>query len=238
MFVLRRFYTMTACSDPGVVYVVKQQHSRHSDDDNNSQGVLLSTMPSENIGATTRGEESSSAWSAGGRGGKRDGYNSTGTTEEHREGEEHTYMAVDLESGAAADTAGEEHVDAGLLPSSRSKPASKSVVGQSTGTSTSVPASGVSNRIIVGGASQAGRNSGSGGALALLGTPTTPYLPPPPMVECGRCQIDRPRDASHCHFCGLCVKKLDHHCPVSQCLSASGNLVRHSDRAATAHCLW
>eukprot|EP01038_Epipyxis_sp_PR26KG_P016773 gene16773-22952_t len=30
---------------------------------------------------------------------------------------------------------------------------------------------------------------------------------------CGICNIDRPRTASHCHSCGVCVIELDHHCP-------------------------
>lgn len=34
-------------------------------------------------------------------------------------------------------------------------------------------------------------------------------------LECGICHIDRPRTASHCFECGMCVDKLDHHCPVS-----------------------
>jgi hypothetical protein len=33
-------------------------------------------------------------------------------------------------------------------------------------------------------------------------------------VECGLCHIDRPRNAFHCHECGVCVLDLDHHCPV------------------------
>lgn len=40
-------------------------------------------------------------------------------------------------------------------------------------------------------------------------------------IECGMCHIDRPRNAAHCHDCGLCVVKLDHHCPVSFNLHSS-----------------
>lgn len=32
--------------------------------------------------------------------------------------------------------------------------------------------------------------------------------------ECGLCNILRPRRASHCFECGICVLELDHHCPV------------------------
>ena len=34
-------------------------------------------------------------------------------------------------------------------------------------------------------------------------------------MECGRCNLDRPRTATHCYECGVCVDQLDHHCPVS-----------------------
>lgn len=33
------------------------------------------------------------------------------------------------------------------------------------------------------------------------------------LIECGLCQIHRPRNAYHCHDCGVCVLELDHHCP-------------------------
>lgn len=33
--------------------------------------------------------------------------------------------------------------------------------------------------------------------------------------ECGLCNILRPKRASHCFECGICVLELDHHCPVS-----------------------
>lgn len=35
----------------------------------------------------------------------------------------------------------------------------------------------------------------------------------PGYVECGICQHSRPVSASHCYDCGVCVDKLDHHCP-------------------------
>lgn len=95
-------------------------------------------------------------------------------------------------------------------------------------------ADGVSNRIVVGAAQRASRganlshssssssNNNSNNSSNSVSSPNTlastrinaPYLPPPSKIECGRCQLMRPRDASHCHDCGVCVKKLDHHCPV------------------------
>jgi len=33
------------------------------------------------------------------------------------------------------------------------------------------------------------------------------------LVECGRCNILRPKNASHCYDCEVCIKDLDHHCP-------------------------
>ncbi|GLE11061.1 hypothetical protein PINS_up023359 [Pythium insidiosum] len=35
----------------------------------------------------------------------------------------------------------------------------------------------------------------------------------PSAVICAQCQLRRPKDASHCADCGVCVRKLDHHCP-------------------------
>lgn len=39
-------------------------------------------------------------------------------------------------------------------------------------------------------------------------------------LECSICNLERPRTASHCYECGLCVDQLDHHCPVSACYTA------------------
>lgn len=33
------------------------------------------------------------------------------------------------------------------------------------------------------------------------------------MMECNHCAIMRPSSAMHCYDCGVCVDKLDHHCP-------------------------
>jgi hypothetical protein len=44
-------------------------------------------------------------------------------------------------------------------------------------------------------------------ARLLLTTPDT--------TRCELCQVDRPVTATHCYECGVCVDKLDHHCPVS-----------------------
>mmetsp|Transcript_2362 Transcript_2362/g.3717 ORF Transcript_2362/g.3717 Transcript_2362/m.3717 type:complete len:392 (+) Transcript_2362:21-1196(+) len=51
------------------------------------------------------------------------------------------------------------------------------------------------------------RNSSSNG----LGYTSRPG--PAATVECGRCHIQRPRNAYHCNECGFCVVALDHHCP-------------------------
>jgi hypothetical protein len=63
------------------------------------------------------------------------------------------------------------------------------------------------------GSGSAGPGNGAGTSAAAAIRPT--YAPLPTMIECGRCELMRPRDASHCHDCGVCVRKLDHHCPVS-----------------------
>ena len=45
--------------------------------------------------------------------------------------------------------------------------------------------------------------------LNIFGTPKPDHIP------CGHCNIQRPRGAGHCHYCGTCVNMLDHHCPWS-----------------------
>jgi palmitoyltransferase ZDHHC9/14/18 len=47
-----------------------------------------------------------------------------------------------------------------------------------------------------------------------------------PQIMCGQCQLDRPRTASHCYECGLCVDELDHHCPWTGKCIAKKNLQR------------
>jgi len=32
-------------------------------------------------------------------------------------------------------------------------------------------------------------------------------------IECGQCELQRPYTARHCHYCGVCIDELDHHCP-------------------------
>jgi len=39
-------------------------------------------------------------------------------------------------------------------------------------------------------------------------------------LECVICNIERPRTASHCYECGVCVDQLDHHCPwTGKCIA-------------------
>ena len=33
----------------------------------------------------------------------------------------------------------------------------------------------------------------------------------PSTMECGKCEIPRPMTSRHCHYCGVCIDKLDHH---------------------------
>jgi hypothetical protein len=41
----------------------------------------------------------------------------------------------------------------------------------------------------------------------------SPKPAPENLIECGHCQMKRPRNAHHCHECKLCIHDLDHHCP-------------------------
>lgn len=207
-----RFYTMTACSDPGIVFIKVPS----PDSDPSSRQAMARDASAEESEALQLV--------------KRDSYDKR---EERRESED-GLIDGDVEMG----TLPQEHSD-DREGERRTSPAA--------GTSRSLPSPKAStNRIVVGQVASANRpahNSNTHStALALLGTPAAPYLPPPPLVECGRCQLDRPRDASHCHYCGVCVKQLDHHCPVSVACVAIGNVVlrygtrvwNHSGRASAS----
>ena len=39
-------------------------------------------------------------------------------------------------------------------------------------------------------------------------------------VECQKCEMMRPKNASYCETCGCCVVKIDHHCPfIGRCVA-------------------
>jgi septal ring-binding cell division protein DamX len=189
---LRRFYTMTACSDPGIVYVKIPSES------DNSTMQIARNSSAEEVQSFARPNSSEHLT------GNNDAQDET---EEHRKSDD-GLIGGDVEMGSI----GRDDITRNNSSSRTANPSASAAAG-TTGTSSS--SGGMKNRITVGGAASANRTAhNSTGALSLLGTPAAPYLPPPAMVECGRCQIDRPRDASHCHYCGVCVKNLDHHCPV------------------------
>lgn len=36
---------------------------------------------------------------------------------------------------------------------------------------------------------------------------------------CSKCKTNRPRRSHHCHICGVCILKMDHHCPwIANCV--------------------
>ena len=41
------------------------------------------------------------------------------------------------------------------------------------------------------------------------GSEMMPEVPPENQVECGTCQIKRPRSAMHCYACGVCVDQVN-----------------------------
>lgn len=36
-----------------------------------------------------------------------------------------------------------------------------------------------------------------------------------PSFLCPKCEIIRPQDSNHCHYCNKCVDRFDHHCPFA-----------------------
>lgn len=62
-------------------------------------------------------------------------------------------------------------------------------------------------------------NDNASNNTTTVGYPPMPIpLHGPPLsmnttMQCGQCEIMRPRTARHCNYCGVCVEQLDHHCP-------------------------
>jgi hypothetical protein len=52
-----------------------------------------------------------------------------------------------------------------------------------------------------------------------------PIIPIIRTIECGQCQLERPRSARHCIYCGSCCEGLDHHCPW--CGKCIGDISMH-----------
>jgi septal ring-binding cell division protein DamX len=182
---------MTACSDPGIVYV------KISSEPDSTMQIARNTSAEE---VQSFARQNSSEHLTGNNDVQDD-------VEEHRKSDE-GLIGGDVEMGSIV----RDDITRNNSSSRTTNPSATAAAGTSGASS-----GGMKNRITVGGAASANRTAhNSTGALSLLGTPAAPYLPPPAMVECGRCQIDRPRDASHCHYCGVCVKNLDHHCPVGR----------------------
>ena len=212
---------MTACSDPGIVFARKPVFDSIDDTD----GVLLTNLTQSNANSVVAEERRNSYQSQGSHSSSSSNSHNEQEhlTEEHRVSETaavaEDHRMVDIEAGE-----GEEESS---RRDKRSSSASSSP--SSIGSSSDKRHNNPPNRILITNktnttAANPNRNTHNtvGGVLnGVLGSTsavssTSPYLPPPApaMIECGRCHIDRPRDASHCYDCGVCVKKLDHHCPV------------------------
>lgn len=44
-----------------------------------------------------------------------------------------------------------------------------------------------------------------------------------PAYLCPKCEIIRPKDSNHCHYCNKCVDRFDHHCPFADTCVGHGN---------------
>lgn len=193
---------MTACSDPGIIFEMKEIESTHHDEGNDIE--IMTRSPSQS-----------------------QPYSPVRSTDLIHQVIPDRSRVPDILSGE-----GMEDIEEGFVSDNYHTNDSKSIMNHNataldTPFESSVMMEGAANRIVVGAAQRATRganlqhsssssssNSSSTNALASTQI-NAPYLPPPSKIECGRCQLLRPRDASHCHDCGVCVKKLDHHCPVS-----------------------
>lgn len=60
----------------------------------------------------------------------------------------------------------------------------------------------------------AGKNNKVGnGAVGSTNSQRSRQLAYSERIECGQCELQRPYTARHCHYCGVCIDELDHHCP-------------------------
>ena len=194
---------MTACSDPGIIFEMKEIESTHHDEGNDIE--IMARSPSQS-----------------------QPYSPVRSTDLiHKDTPDRPRELLNGE--------GMEDIEEGFVSDNYHSNNGKPIVNHNasaldTPFESSVVVDGAANRIVVGAAQRASRganlnhssssssNNSSSSINALASTQiNAPYLPPPSKIECGRCQLLRPRDASHCHDCGVCVKKLDHHCPVSHC---------------------
>lgn len=193
---------MTACSDPGIVFEVKEFESTHHDEEHDVEMIAGSpnqSQPYSPIRSTDLIHHDAP-----------DPIDEPDLLNTSNDG-----GIVDIEGGDASNNYRNQDVHASEL--------AKVPINNTTIAAHTHVVDSVANRIVVGAAQRASRgahlshssSSSSNSSNILASTPiNAPYLPPPTKIECGRCQLMRPRDASHCHDCGVCVKKLDHHCPV------------------------
>lgn len=207
-----RFFSYTACSDPGIAFAPKAAYNS-SDEDNNAGISLVDAVHHHvsNLGTTSGGEVGGDGERekfhipAGGRNHSSGSSNGDHLNETHNNGfvapaGEEEGMQGDIEDGL-------NHINSQHTASVGPQTALIDVPpssGSSSGMSNRITISG-GNRIRIGAAGSgggsmlnhstsvgnagAGTSGSSGGGLG--GLSLQPRLPPPPLIECGRCQIDR-----------------------------------------------
>eukprot|EP01032_Pedospumella_encystans_P019357 gene19357-22007_t len=192
---------MTACSDPGIIFEMKEIESTHHDEGNDIE--ITARLPSQS-----------------------QPYSPVRSTDLIHQDIPDCSRVPDILNAERMEDIEEGFVSDNYHTSNIKPIMNHNATALDTPFESSVMMEGAANRIVVGAAQRASRganlnhssssssniSSSSANALASIQI-NAPYLPPPSKIECGRCQLLRPRDASHCHDCGVCVKKLDHHCP-------------------------
>lgn len=195
-----RLFSYTACSDPGIAFAPRPAYN--SSDEDSNVGISLVNAVQSHVNSVNAGDGERETFDVNSNGSSRS--SSSKSDDHHYEPHAEEGMQGDIEDGLNHNNS---HSDASLVPQNALN------VGTTSGMSNRISISG--NRIRVGnnghtnsGSSHSSTSSSGIGALnhpsgtgggnghssggSLNGVPLPhPRLPPPALIECGRCQIDR-----------------------------------------------
>lgn len=227
---LRRLFSYTACSDPGIAFAPRPAYNS-SDEDSNVGISLVNAVQSHVNSVNNAGDGERESFDVDSNGSSRSG--SSKSDDHHYETHAEEGMQGDIEDGLHHNNS---HSDASLVPQNALN------VGTTSGMSNRISISG-GNRIRVGNSNNHTNNHNNSGSstsssgMGALNHPSSvgngnnnsnghgtsggslngvtlphPRLPPPALIECGRCQIDRYSifscmyiyDAVLCKVCVVC----------------------------------
>lgn len=190
------FYSAVACSDPGIIFI------EDSDDDNNSNDEEMQPMVHSNSRAESpsSNKQNSSLTDHHHKISISDVENQTNNEFEHKENDNFNTNERNYSNGNNNEISSDMYNEGEIIDSSLVHAYSSSAILASNVTTINTSASTSSTSVV--------RSR----------SPNTRRLKSPSKqikngIECGTCEMQRPYTARHCHYCGVCVDELDHHCP-------------------------